>query len=155
MMKSKVKRLLVQCGVEPSMKGYDYLVSAIMLEAENKHDGNSPLKITYIYEKVAKRYNATPANVERCIRTAIRSAFAIYPPMLQNFFIGIIKPTGVVTNKAFICCIADRVLEGFKVIKSPDQMLEEGWCDDCSGSYYHCKLEDKCAGYGGTDEALV
>jgi hypothetical protein len=39
--------------------------------------------------------------------------------------------------------------------KLPAQMLEEGWCDDCTGSYYHCKLEGKCAGYGGTDETLV
>ena len=154
-MKSKLKRLLIQCGVEPSMKGYDYLVSGIMLEIENKHDGNTPLKITYIYEKVAKKYNTTAANVERCIRHSIRNAFSIYPPVLQNNFIGIIKPSGTVTNKSFISCIANKVLEGFKVIKSPDQMLEEGWCDDCSGSYYHCKLEDKCAGYGGTDEALV
>ena len=154
-MKSRIKRILIQCGIEPSLKGYDYLVQAIMLEAENRRDGHTPLKLMTTYEKIAKNYNVRACSVERCIRTAIRVAFSIYPPMLQNFFIGIIKPTGTVNNKTFICCIADRALEGFKVSKSPDQMLKEGWCDDCTGSYYHCKLEDKCAGYGGTDETLV
>lgn len=151
-MKSKAKRILVQCGIGPDIKGYNYLVDAIMQNIEYQFDYNEPMKMMAIYEIVGRKHNQSAVSVEKCMRRAVHSAFSLYPPVLQDLFVGCIGPKGAVSNKRFINIISAKVVEG---IKTPDVMFKEGWCDDCLVEYRDCKEKDRCAAYGGTDEKTI
>lgn len=63
----RVGDLLFSVGISPSLKGFQYIIDAVLLYEQ---DNNQP--ITNIYVDVASKYKATPTSVER----AMRSAFA-------------------------------------------------------------------------------
>ena len=156
-MKSRIKRILVQCGVGPEYRGYTYLVEAIYMEMEYKRKHTVPMKVCELYNEVGKKFEVNGKRVERCIRHCIQNAFALYTPILQLYFVGCIEPSGKVTNNRFINVMADRIssLDKNKIVRTPEEMVESGWCDDCSGSYYHCKLEGKCEGFGEDSENAI
>jgi len=68
--------ILLRLGVRPKLKGYGYLCDAIGLYAQNPEQSITK----ELYSVVAKRHNATPAQVERAIRTAIETAWAAGEP---------------------------------------------------------------------------
>ena len=154
-MKSRIRRILIQCGIGSDLKGYTYLVDAIYMEILEKKKSDLPAQLMNIYADIGKIYGVRPSNVERCIRHAISTAFLKYPPKLQDLFCGMIGPDGKVYNNRFINRIADHVMGSVEYNKTPEEMLKEGWCDDCTGDFYHCKLEKECAGYGGKNEKTV
>ena len=63
-----LKRLLLSCGIYPSRKGFEYIVSAVMFFK------GCECKICNVYDKIAKQYGVRVANVERCIRHSILDA---------------------------------------------------------------------------------
>ena len=61
--KKGIQKELLFLGIKPSLKGFDYMATAI-----EKYDLNT--KITDLYCKVAEEYNTEPQRVERDIRHA-------------------------------------------------------------------------------------
>lgn len=65
-----MKRTLLNIGLSPALKGFDYIVDCIT--AIKEHGG---VKTMWLYTNVAKKHNTTHFRVERCIRHAIEVAF--------------------------------------------------------------------------------
>ena len=63
--KQNVGDLLFSVGISPSLKGFQYIIDAVLLYEQ---DNNQP--ITKIYVDVASKHKAQPASVERAIRHA-------------------------------------------------------------------------------------
>ena len=65
-MRKKVQDTLLELGVTPNLKGFDYICDAVeMINKEGR------LKVTYIYDKIARDNNEKMMRVERAIRHAI------------------------------------------------------------------------------------
>ena len=71
-MESKIKRKLLEIGINPSLSGYDYMVDAIQRIIKDR-DGYRT-KITQLYKDVADKFDTRTCRVERNIRTVISSA---------------------------------------------------------------------------------
>lgn len=63
----RIECMLFDMGVNPVLKGFNYLVAAVKRVAE----GKATNICIDIYESVAKEFNTTPVCVERNIRTVI------------------------------------------------------------------------------------
>ncbi len=68
MIKDRAKDVLINMGMPASVIGIDYIAEIMELFETGFHD----IKIMALYEKIAKKYNATSAGVERAIRHAFR-----------------------------------------------------------------------------------
>ena len=66
MRKERVKKVLNQLGLKINVRGYRYLVDAVLLK--NRYPGISTMEI---YETVAEQNNTSTRAVERAIRHAI------------------------------------------------------------------------------------
>ena len=64
-----IQTLLRQLGIHGTYKGYYYLQTAMEIALEDEH--NLLLYSKMIFPAVARKYNSTPARVERDIRTVI------------------------------------------------------------------------------------
>lgn len=104
----KIAVLLKVVGVSPANLGWKYLTEAIkmVLEDETVLDGITKL----LYPDVAKKFNSTPARVERAIRHSIEGAFWDMP---QNVKYDIFKNTArggrKATNGEFIGTLAELI----------------------------------------------
>ena len=67
-MKNKVKELFKKLGIRPNVKGYYYLIEAILLIAESEER----LTMGDVYQKIAFKHNDTYSKVERAMRYAIQ-----------------------------------------------------------------------------------
>lgn len=63
--KDRVGDLLFSVGISPGLKGFQYIIDAVLLYEQ---DNNQP--ITNIYVDVASKHKAQPTSVERVIRHA-------------------------------------------------------------------------------------
>lgn len=100
---------LLNAGIPSYLRGFYYLCDAIAIVIED------PTKIFHItktlYPEVAKRYNATPAQVERSIRYAI----GVYvsrgnPDLLYTIFGSSLDPDNPMpTNSEFISAFANYI----------------------------------------------
>ena len=67
-----IEKYLLEKGFNPSLKGFDYIVSAInIIRDSSKFKTNVTI---FLYPAVAKEFDVTPAKVERCIRHSIINA---------------------------------------------------------------------------------
>ena len=65
-MKKKIQDTLLELGVTPNLKGFNYICDAVeMINKEGR------IKVTYIYNKIARDNNEKMMCVERTIRHAI------------------------------------------------------------------------------------
>lgn len=64
----EIKKYLIEKGVKPHLKGFDYLVTSIALCTNKKYLWNITREL---YPEIAKRNDDTPSRVERAIRHAI------------------------------------------------------------------------------------
>lgn len=64
MNRTKIKRKLLEIGVAPNVKGFEYIVRAIEIILEGS---NVPI-CKGIYLAIAEEYGVSKENVERCIR---------------------------------------------------------------------------------------
>lgn len=106
-LKKEVINILYSFGIPLNLKGYHYLVSAILMCIKNLE-----IQITkQIYPEIAKQYATTSNCVERAIRHAIKVAWKrANPSIIQIYFNSIyaskdIKPS----NFEFISTIADKL----------------------------------------------
>ena len=65
-MRKKIQDSLLELGVTPNLKGFSYICDAVeMISKEGR------IKVTYIYDKIARDNNENMMRVERAIRHAI------------------------------------------------------------------------------------
>lgn len=101
----KVRELLLKIGITRNIKGYNYLVEAILL-----YDEDTSKQITgYIYPKVAEKFNSTKERVERAIRHAIEKCFNNMDAEAIYFFFGntVGIRQGKPTNAEFIALCSE------------------------------------------------
>lgn len=108
---NKINLILKKCGIQPQLRGHDYLHEAIKLVLEDRNN-MSVSKI--LYPRIAKKFNVTASKVERAIRNAIEIAFNnLDPNVIFEIFGNTIplhkdKPT----NSHFIATIAELLRDG-------------------------------------------
>ncbi len=68
-MNKEIKRYLIDAGIKPSFKGFDYFCKAIELTIKTNRSVNS--MTYYIYPALAKEFQTAPVNIERAMRGAI------------------------------------------------------------------------------------
>ena len=76
-----VKKRLLEMGIPVSVKGFGFILSAIMILARS--DWNCD-KIMLLYKKIAQEKGVTSASVERNIRYALSIAWDAYPDLLGS-----------------------------------------------------------------------
>lgn len=98
-MDKHITKLLTSVGVRRTLKGFRYIKYGLMLCVK---DENYLLYICKeMYPAIANRFDTSPSNVERCIRTAVENCWTYGNRKLLNKIAGYdlqIKPT----NSEFI-----------------------------------------------------
>lgn len=61
-----VNEYLIDCGIGPSLLGFNYLKDAITLKCKHPR-----IRMNEICDRVARKYNTTSSRTERCMRTAL------------------------------------------------------------------------------------
>lgn len=107
---NRIKTMLMDLGVDPSLNGFSYLVEAVKFTVEDKK--NKTLRpIMKLYEDVAKVFDTTSQRTERSMRHAIENAFDANNEPINNVFYGLISPySGKVTVSTFIAVIAEKII---------------------------------------------
>lgn len=70
-MKNKIQKALLELGIAPNVRGFDYICRMVQIV---KEDAKREKSICGIYEEIAKETNSTATSVERGIRHAISKA---------------------------------------------------------------------------------
>lgn len=123
MLEDCVADLLKELGGSPALLGFDYLVCAIALTAE---DSEYLRQITKrLYPEVGKRFDTTASRVERAMRHAVVRTFDCggYDELESLFGSSISVESGKVTNSEFIAgCTREvrRRMSGSSVRKGTD-----------------------------------
>ncbi len=68
-----VDEVLLRMGIMPHLMGYTYLKNALMMAYEDRELLLGVTKI--LYPELARRFDTSPANLERCIRSAVEIAW--------------------------------------------------------------------------------
>ena len=97
---------LFKLGVPPHLKGHDYLIAAVAIVADDPTAIHAMTK--RVYPTIAEAARATPASVERSIRTAVEWTFTNGGiDTLRDYFGPALSPAkGKTTNAAFIMRLA-------------------------------------------------
>lgn len=103
--KKIISQLLKNLGIPANLKGYQYLLLAIVTYKQKPNISLSKK----LYPQIAQEYNTTPSRVERAIRHAIEIGFtrgdrSLYKKIFENS-ISIEKSRP--TNGEFIACVAE------------------------------------------------
>ena len=101
-----IQNTLMDIGVKPSLKGYNYLVYAIY----NYHAYDCKMEALYL--KMSKIYNATRGSIERAIRHCIENCVdrtMTHTTWTKYFSNTIDADRGKPTNKEFIACIVQYI----------------------------------------------
>lgn len=109
-MESKIRKLLLSLGVDPSLSGYDYLVDAVAICYEDRTYLRMVTKKLYPY--IAKKNNSTMSKVERAMRVAIEKSPEMCPEVYEKLIL--LPPTdkGKYTNSQFIgACVEQLRME--------------------------------------------
>jgi len=112
-MEKSIYSYLLSLKLMPTLKGFNYLKSAILLVI---NDGSFCSLKHSIYPWIAKNYNTTSQNVERSISNAIDTAWlnGNINVLKAEFGETINDHRGKPTNKEFICMAADRLRQFIK-----------------------------------------
>lgn len=103
----KLYKFLIDCGIPSTLKGFIYIMEAIKILKFNHELGTAltEISIVSIYDLISDMHNLdSPAQVERCIREAVKQSFAKGDiNLLQEVFsYGIDFNTGKVKNSQFL-----------------------------------------------------
>ena len=100
MLKNRIRKLLLQGGVDPSLSGYEYLLTSIELCYK---DNALIQNITKdLYCTVARIHNTKNTNVERCMRHAIENMRQTECSWFRKEVIGLMENKLALTNSSFI-----------------------------------------------------
>ncbi len=87
---AKVTEILLKLGLQPKMKGFEYLRSAVLIQFSCRKG-----HLLEIYKKVGEMYNAKSESVEKGIRSAVKYAYDIGGLLSVNEYYGKV----IYTNK--------------------------------------------------------
>lgn len=108
--KQRVTRCLLSIGIPSNVRGYAYIREATMIAVHNPRVIEAITK--ELYPAVAKKFQTTPARVERAIRHAIEVAWirgdTEYHETLFGYSVDRFK--GHPTNSHFIAALADYIV---------------------------------------------
>lgn len=107
---NRIKTMLMDLGIDPSLNGFGYLVEAVKLTVDDKK--NKTLRpIMKLYKDVAKVFDTTQQRAERSMRHAVENAFILDNELLYKTFNGFISSyTGKVTVSTFVAVIAEKII---------------------------------------------
>lgn len=99
---SDIQELLLDIGIPTNLLGFSYITSAIQLSLTNVEYTFRMTKLLYI--DIAKKFNTSPASVERCIRHAIEVGWNCGSiELIEKIFRNSINSArGIPTNSQFI-----------------------------------------------------
>jgi two-component system response regulator (stage 0 sporulation protein A) len=101
--------ILKKVGMPPHLKGYNYVVRAVLLCLS---DSSYLDQITYrLYPDIAKEFDTTPSRVERAIRHAVEVVFDRGDPdyIFEVFGNTMSTKKGKLTNSEFIATITNDI----------------------------------------------
>lgn len=105
--KQELQQILIDCGISPSLMGFNYIRDGVMILKAN-YDVGTPLpevSIISVYEAISLYYKgSTTQKVERCIRNAVTQAFLKGNIKLleEIFSYTISSVSGKVKNREFL-----------------------------------------------------
>lgn len=70
-MKEKIENILIKNNFNPSLKGFNYIVSSILYMFENNITPSEIKLCKELYAEIAKKHNTSPSSVDRCIRGSV------------------------------------------------------------------------------------
>lgn len=100
MLKNRIRKLLLQGGVDPSLSGYEYLLTSIELCYEDNALIQNMTK--NLYYAVGRIHNTKNVNVERCMRHAIENMKQTECSWFRKEVIGLMEKKRALTNSQFI-----------------------------------------------------
>lgn len=105
-MDKKLYKVLLKCGVQPHLLGFEYIGEAVKMVIEDREALTMVTKV--LYPGIARKFNTTPSRVERAIRHACEQAFNIMTlDMIYEVFGNTLDPyRGKATNSHFIAAVA-------------------------------------------------
>ena len=105
-----VTSIIHEIGVPAHIKGYQYLREAILITAADPSVLNKAVT-KILYPEIARRYGTTALRVERCIRSAIETAWdRASPETLPKYFgCTVSSQRGKPSNAEFIALLAERL----------------------------------------------
>jgi hypothetical protein len=104
----KVADELIKLGLPISNKGFKYFITGVILVGAECDD----IKMTWIYNKIAKIHNSTYSRVERCMRHEIYVYYNNCSKIPSLFEPDI--DTGMLTNREFLCRLTYMLRDIFK-----------------------------------------
>ena len=105
----RITEIIHELGVPAHIKGYRYLIHAILLCVQDMEMLGAVTKI--MYPEIAKKFATTPSRVERAIRHSIELSWQHCSPakLYKIFGYTINTKKGKPTNSEYIALIADKV----------------------------------------------
>ena len=100
MLKNRIRELLLQGGVDPSLSGYEYLLTSIELCYKDTALIQNITKD--LYYTVARIHNTKNTSVERCMRHAIENMRQTECSWFRKEVIGLMENKLALTNSSFI-----------------------------------------------------
>ena len=109
-LKARVTHMLHDAGMPANISGYQYLREAILITAADPSVLNKAVT-KILYPEIARRYGTTALRVERCIRSAIETAWdRASPETLPKYFgCTVSSQRGKPSNAEFIALLAERL----------------------------------------------
>lgn len=109
-LKARVSHMLHDAGMPANISGYQYLREAILITAADPSVLNKAVT-KILYPEIARRYGTTALRVERCIRSAIETAWdRASPETLPKYFgCTVSSQRGKPSNAEFIALLAERL----------------------------------------------
>ena len=109
-LKARVTHMLHDAGMPANISGYQYLREAILITAADPSVLNKAVT-KILYPEIARRYGTTALRVERCIRSAIETAWdRASPEALPKYFgCTVSSQRGKPSNAEFIALLAERL----------------------------------------------
>ena len=105
----KVEDVLLDLGIAPNIKGFDYLRDATVLAISNSDSAKSMTK--FVYPEIAKRHTASASKVERAMRHAVELIYSRNDPEYIAKYVGYwgSPDKGKATNGEFISSLALKI----------------------------------------------
>lgn len=109
--RSQIIRILEDLGIPKNLRGYKYLIEAVVLYKKYEDNLENPSMTKTIYPEVAEIFKTTNNRVERAIRHAIEIGFDhASMDTIKNLFGNAVDPTrSVATNAEMIASISAKL----------------------------------------------
>lgn len=100
MLQNRIRKLLLKAGIDPSLSGYNCLMTGIEMCYLDKSMLQNVTKALYI--DVGKTYGIKPSSVERCMRHAIAKTKDNDCEFFKKEFTGFVDSEKKLSNSQFI-----------------------------------------------------